>query len=331
MGERRGLGARRSALGKLLGARRSALGKLLGARRPALGGLLGIIIGIAGCSDSTAPPAPLAAVPDFVYVADSAGWSNLVLWKSGVRTTLTASSHNTDPNSQGARIVWTSDRVGRLHIFIGHLGATLDSTHQVTTGNSFNRSAVLSPSGDSIAFVSTRSGTSKVWLVNTPSLTQATFDAPVALATGAANYTPEDGPAWNPKGGTIAFTSVRTGTSQVYVIPSGGGTAIAVTNESGGAFQPTWSADGTRIYYIAAVPNIVLRRINADGTQPKTIAGDSLSIGGPASCNADACLFGEDPSGSSGNMLAAPMSGAPVQQIFPRTAAGERQPAVVRP
>ena len=60
-----------------------------------------------------------------------------------------------------------------------------------------------------------------------------------------------------------------------------------------------------------------------------TFVDDTLDVGGPASCNATLCLFGEDPTGELGFVSAAPLSGAAVQQLFPRTAAKERQPAIV--
>jgi len=282
-----------------------------------------------GCNDSSAPtppPGPVT-VPAFVFVSDSGGYSNLVRWRNDSLTTLSSGANNSDPNSVGTRIVYTSNAAGSTHIFIADLA--LATPHQVTYGNVYDRSAVLSPAGDSIAFVSLRSGVPRIWLVNAPPLNQATFDTPTALATGSAAFTPEDGPAWSPAGGLIAFTSVASGTSQVYVVVSGGGTPQQVTNESGGAFQPTWSADGAAIYYLAASPSLVLRKIAVSGTGARTVASDSLNIGAPASCSSALCLYAEDPTGVGGFMQALPTSGAAAQRVFARTAAKERQPAIL--
>ncbi len=128
-------------------------------------------------------------------------------------------------------------------------------------------------------------------MIRAPALDQGTMDSAQMLATGDPVYSPVSAPAWNPMGHTIAYTGVGTGTSQVYVVASGGGTPTRITNEGGGAFSPTWSADGTKIYYIAPVPELILRRIDATGTNPMNAIPDSLTASGPASCNASYCIF----------------------------------------
>ena len=60
---------------------------------------------------------------------------------------------------------------------------------------------------------------------------------PTALATGSDSAIPEGAPAWSPDGTMLAFSSARTGTSQIFTMPAAGGTAVQVTNEVGGRVQ----------------------------------------------------------------------------------------------
>jgi Tol biopolymer transport system component len=284
---------------------------------------------VLACDDSSAPPGPVV-IPAFIYVADSGGFAQLSRFQTGTVTPLTAaSSNNIDPNSAADRLVFTSDRDGYWQVYIADLAVT--TPHRVMNSSAFDMTPALSPRADSIVFVSTRSGAPRLWVIAAPALDAVGYGTPAALATGSPTYIPESAPVWSPIGGAIAFTSTATGVSQVYVVPSGGGTEMQVTNESGGAFQPAWSADGATIYYIAASPTLTLRRVSANGGGGSTAAADSLGVAGPASCNGSVCLFSTDPGGSAGAMCALPVSGAPVQSVFPRTGAQERQPAVLAP
>ena len=292
-----------------------------------------LLIAAAGCTDSPAPASPVV-VPPFVYVADISGYQTLMRWDSGVVTQLTSGSSNFEPYSAGGKLVFTSTRDVMPQIYLSDPGVT--TVRRVTCSNSFDNTATLSPTGDSIAFVSTRSGTPRVWIVNAPSLTAPAqaCDDPVALATGSPDWVPESGPTWSPLGSQIAFTSTRDGMSQVYVIPSGGGTPVKVSDEMLGAFQPTWSADGTTIYYIGAMPALVLRKINL-GTGAATTIVDAdndgdVDVGGPMSCVSTVCLFSSDPTESGGDMFAMHPKQIEAEIVFARTAAMERQPAIIK-
>jgi dipeptidyl aminopeptidase/acylaminoacyl peptidase len=63
----------------------------------------------------------------------------------------------------------------------------------------------------------------------------------------------DEGGRWSPDGRTIAFTSDRTGTSQVWLIPVAGGEARARTNRPLGARDPAFSPDGERIAFLGKV------------------------------------------------------------------------------
>jgi len=281
-----------------------------------------------GCHD-VSEPGPPHSLPAFVYVADSAGFATLFRWRNDTTVALTSGSNNSDPNSAGGRITFTSDRDGYPQVYLAD--PSVDTVVRVMNSGAIDKLPSLSPHADSIVFVSTRSGTTRLWVVAAPPLTGPGSATAGALATGSPSYTPETAPAWSPVGGEIAFTSVRSGTSQVYVMPSGGGSAVAVTGESGGAFQPAWSADGSYLYYIAAASGYALRRVPAHGGSAATVVPDSLNVAGPASCDAWYCVYSTGFNTASGDMSALLESDGSTSTIFPRTAARERQPAILRP
>ena len=285
-----------------------------------------IVLAALACEDATAPSGS-ASIPSFVYVSDSAGIPGLVQFQNNASVRLTSGSNNFDPNIAANRLVFTSERDGYPQVYISDLNVA--TPHRVMSSASFDRSPALSPSADSIVFVSLRTGVPRLYLIRAPALNQAGFDSAQALSTGSAAYTPEDGPVWSPVGGKIAFTSVRGGNSQVYVVPSGGGAARPLTSEGGGAFQPAWSADGTKIYYIAATPGYALRVVSVAGGSATTVVPDSLLVAGPASCNASFCLYSTGFGSASGTMSALAVQADTSQTILLRTAAMERQPAVI--
>ena len=99
----------------------------------------------------------------------------------------------------------------------------------------------ISPAGDRIAFVSTRTGNEEIWVCDrdgTHSLQLTTFNGP---ATGT--------PRWSPDGRQIVFDSLSGGNPNIYVIDAKGGKPRRLTTGSAGNFMPSWSADGKWIYF----------------------------------------------------------------------------------
>src|SRR5260221_2559856 len=63
----------------------------------------------------------------------------------------------------------------------------------------------------------------------------------------------DSSPEWSPDGKTIAFLSSRRGDSQVYLLPTDGGEAHALTKLSTGAYIVKWSPDGKTIAFTSSV------------------------------------------------------------------------------
>ena len=94
------------------------------------------------------------------------------------------------------------------------------------------------------------------------------------------NPSSDDDPAWSPDGETIAFTSNRTGSWQIYVMNADGSGQTQLTSGSF-ANAPAWSPDGSKIAFsISSGPagraTAQIYLMNPDGTgitQLTTIAG----------------------------------------------------------
>jgi dipeptidyl aminopeptidase/acylaminoacyl peptidase len=107
----------------------------------------------------------------------------------------------------------------------------------------------ISPDGKWVAYavatpdISANRNASNIWVVSTAGgeamqLTQSGHDS---------------SPTWSPDGKTLAFSSSRDGTSQVYALSMEGGEAHAVTHLSTGADLVKWSPDGKTIAFTSSV------------------------------------------------------------------------------
>lgn len=122
-----------------------------------------------------------------------------------------------------------------------------------------------------------------------PTLTPTAIEATEAVAT-AENVLPVETPtpASTPIGGgqgQIAFTSDRTGIPQIHIINLDGSGVRPVITVSGGACQPDWSPDGSRLVFVSPCDlsannfsKSSLYTVNADGSDfypvPSSVEGD---------------------------------------------------------
>ncbi len=289
-------------------------------------------IALSACGDATkpvppVPPAPLT-VPSFIVVGDSGGASHLYRVGDSVEMQLTSGDwSDSDPMSAAGLLVFTSNRDGNAEVYLAD--TLMAVTRRITNSSAEDAHPALSPDGLTIVFVSNRSGAPRLWSVPAPALGTATFDAPVAVETGSATEIPEGAPAWSPDGSTLAFSSARSGTSQIFTMPAAGGDAVELTNEAGGAFSPAWSGDGQTVYYLSATGTLHLRQIGSAGGSASNFGSDSLDLDA-ASCNATLCIAAENPAGDRGSVLAFPVKGGRGQAIIARTH-DERQAAILVP
>lgn len=75
-------------------------------------------------------------------------------------------------------------------------------------------------------------------------------------------------PAWSPDGSRIAFTSYRSGNSEIYLInPDGSGT-VQLTDDPADDTSPAWSPDGRHIVFVRDGEIFVM---NADGSDARSL------------------------------------------------------------
>lgn len=281
------------------------------------------IAALAACSSSSVAPG-IGTAPTFVYVSDATGPSQLYLFRHDSSIQITNDAGNdTDPRSAASLLVFTSDRDGNQEIYISDtLGAV---QHRVTNNGANDFEPALSPNGALIAFTSNRSGLPRIWIVPAPALSDTGFPTATALATGTDATVPEQSPAWSPDGSQLAFTSTRSGVSQVFTVAAAGGSATQVSHEAGGAFSPIWSTDGTSIIYESGSGLPTIQRVNVNTGAVKQLASDSLGIGQPT-CNGKLCLGVTNPSDTSGAIVSFTMSSSKTTVVLTRVS-NERQPA----
>jgi hypothetical protein len=149
------------------------------------------------------------------------------------------------------------------------------------------------------------------------------------LDTGSPSFVPEGSPSWSPAGDRIAFTSARTNTSQVFVIAAAGGEPTQLSHESGGAFDPAWSADGSAIHFLAVAGGARIMRVPAAGGTASRFAEDELGVSEIA-CGPTACLATVGPLDAGGDIIAISRDGRMRQTALAGTM-NARQPAILVP
>ena len=142
------------------------------------------------------------------------------------------------------------------------------STPDELTGN--DDEPAWSPDGQRIAFVSARSGSGEIYVMNADG-------SNVVQRTFSGGYS-ED-PAWSPDGTKIAYATLSNGSANLWVVsPDAGGRPTLLFAAPGWDAQPAWSPDGARLalvsdwYAYDFVYDIYL--IDADGSGFTALTGD---------------------------------------------------------
>lgn len=286
--------------------------------------------GLAACSadqNLTVAPAPKSTSqsnitsPALVYVSNASGVNQLWKEEGGVTSRITFSNAaDQDPNSAAGHLVFASYRDGDEEIYMG--ANDLTGLKRLTTSNGTDEQPNLSRDGSRIAFVSGRSGTPRIWTMDSTGANQT------ALATGSESYVPESSPSWSPNGAQIVYTSTRSGLSQVFVISAAGGTPVQLTNEMNGAFNPAWSADGTQIYYVSVVGAPSLRAVTVATGETSDWVYDGAGIGQPT-CSTSGCFAVEGAYGDNGDIVSIGQDQSTTTVVS--TPANETSPTVLVP
>jgi Tol biopolymer transport system component/predicted Ser/Thr protein kinase len=133
----------------------------------------------------------------------------------------------------------------------------------------------FAPDGKSVAFVSSRSGATQVWLADADGRNARQLSD---LADSITGYV-----AWSPSGDRIAIHSRVNGRGQIFVLDVAralrkpGDGARQISHSPAGLYSPVWSADGKFLYVHQAEKRI--QRIPSTGGEPEDLCeGDTPMV-----------------------------------------------------
>ena len=114
--------------------------------------------------------------------------------------------------------------------------------HALTqTTDHWNFEPALSPDGNRIAFVSTRSGSEEVWVAG------SSGGEPRRMTSfGGARL---ESPRWSPDGRRIVFSARRPAQADLWTVDAEGGLPRQLTSGPGDCLAPFWSRDGRSVYF----------------------------------------------------------------------------------
>ena len=199
--------------------------------------------------------------------------------------TLITGSPSIRPNG---KIAFTSNRDGNQEIYL----MNADGTGQVrlTNNSGTDNLPAFSPDGKRIAFVSeTASGTFAIKLMNADGTNQIQL-TPIAYLNTPYPWHEKRSLSWSPDSSKIAFEE----NGDIFTINIDGSNRTNLTKDPAGDFEPSWSADGSRIVFISnRVLFLTLHSMNADGSNVTALpsAGDFWDMSPDWSPTGDKIVF----------------------------------------
>ena len=109
------------------------------------------------------------------------------------------------------------------------------------TGRLSAQTPKVSPSGESITYISTKSGSPELWLWSLPSNGEAQL---TNLGARINAFT------WSPDGQWIAFSALRYGNFDVWKVSVSSGDVHRLTSDAAYELYPTWTPDSQQIVYV---------------------------------------------------------------------------------
>ena len=198
----------------------------------------------------------------------------------GIFTQLTSDSSfdgAPDISPDGSKLLFLSNRSGNYDIWVKDLNTSTLS--QLTTNPETDYKPHWSPDGSQIVFKSYRDGHANVWKMNADGTNQIqlTFDIDGLDVPKPFLH----GPNWSPDGSTIVFGRRTAGVYNIWSMNADGTNRIQLTNSPNHETQPSFSPDGSKIVYTAAMtPGSFLNEVmimNADGTNQVQLTNDVIN------------------------------------------------------
>ena len=190
----------------------------------------------------------------------------------------------------GEATVWVQDSAGA-------------TPRQLTTENleNINAAYLWSPDSRYIVYLSRRTGTSDIWIVDVTTGEQRQLTNDIR---------DDNTPRWSPDGKWMAFISDRGGQTDLWLMPVEGGNATRLTNDRAVEFNPRWTPDGTSITYGQASVESELVLQPLGGGEPRVLlALSGYSIpSGDLSPDGKTILYASDRSGNN-DIWSVPVAG----------------------
>lgn len=125
-----------------------------------------------------------------------------------------------------------------------------------------------------LLFVSTRDGDYAIYEMDADGSRQKRLTKTDVDTTSPVGLFFQVDPAWSPNGASIAFSSKRSGTSNIYVMRSDGSQMRRLTTSRTDELHPTWSPDGKRLAFASGAGIEVMR---VDGSAPHALSSGRLA------------------------------------------------------
>ena len=157
----------------------------------------------------------------------------------------------------------SNTNIWRLDLF-----ASPPQARKLVTSSRDQSAPSISPDGSKIAFGSTRTGVSEIWMCDS--------DGSNAQQLTDFRHPSTGTPRWSPDGKLIAFDSRVEGEANLYIVDPHGGVPHKLNTDTHDNSQPSWSHDGLWIYYVRAFDSGKPTVWKAPST-----GGHSIQITGP--------------------------------------------------
>jgi Tol biopolymer transport system component len=182
-----------------------------------------------------------------LIIASERAGGRMSLWRfplGGAPLRLTESSQmatNPAVSRDGGKLVF-SRRVDDINIWRQELApGSRRADVALIASSALDSSPQFSPDGAQLAFRSSRSGSSEIWV------SQADGSHVWQLTHVGGPLT--GSPAWSPDGKWISYDSRQSGKAHIWVIPAGGGQPRRLTGDDYSEMVSSWSRDGKFVYY----------------------------------------------------------------------------------
>jgi serine/threonine protein kinase len=155
------------------------------------------------------------------------------------------------------QIAFASNREGAPQIFLMNVDTT--GLQQLTSIQDGACQPTWSPDGSQLLFISPCSGNreqypgSSIWLLSLNTMESSQLPT----IPGGGDYDP----AWDPNGERIAFTTLRDGWAQIYLMDLDGSNLQNISDGYETDYQPVWDPRGTNLLFTAVrgdVPEIMI-------------------------------------------------------------------------